>query len=159
MQASKTSPDTDHPPPENHRQTWTMKEAAHHVGCGLPRLYKRLYERGLFTKLGLDGRHLPTRKLQQEGLFHVETSSFWIAALGEYRPCPKVRATYKGIILLQEIADELAREKAEDANAAQRSRVPDSDHGNQGPRDVLRADADAGDPGHAGHDAGGAATL
>ena len=94
---------------------WPMKEAAKQVGVGLPRLYERMREQGLFTRLGIDGRNMPTRKLQQEGLFVVRAHSWWDRARGEYRPCPKVFATYQGIILLQEIADELERERKKSA--------------------------------------------
>lgn len=93
------------------QQQWSMKEAAKTVGVGLPKLYERLREKGLFSRMGLDGRNLPHRKLQQEGLFIVQAHSWWDPARSEYRPCPKVYATYLGIALLQEIADELAREK------------------------------------------------
>lgn len=128
--------------PVTHNQTWTMKEAAKAVGCGLPRLYIRLRERGLFTQLGIDGRNLPTRKLQQEGLFTVENKAWWDPVNACYRPCPKVQATYKGLILLQEIADELAREKEQHDH--QHHGVSDADNGDQGQREVLRVLPDAG---------------
>lgn len=107
MQASRTSTEP---------QLWPMKQAAKEVGVGLPKLYERLREKGLFTRLGLDGRNMPTRQLQQEHLFVVQSHAWWDPSRSEYRPCPKVFATYQGIILLQEIADELAREKEKPAD-------------------------------------------
>lgn len=94
-------------------QLWTMKEAAKQVGAGLPRLYEKLREQGLFTRMGVDGRNMPIRRLQEERLFIVEASAWWDPACGIYRPCPKVKATYKGLILLQEIADALGTERSE----------------------------------------------
>jgi hypothetical protein len=93
-----------------------MKDAAKHVGCGLPKLYERLREKGHFSRLGLDGRNIPHRNLQKEGLFVVRPHSWWDPNRCEYRPCPKVLATYLGIAFLQEIADELAREKQKPAD-------------------------------------------
>tara|TARA_R110000772_G_scaffold58539_1_gene132491 strand:+ start:18831 stop:19175 length:345 start_codon:yes stop_codon:yes gene_type:complete len=103
MHASHTSTDP--------KQLWTMKEAAKDLGVGLPRLYERLREKGLFTRLGVDGRNMPIRRLQDEKLFVVEPSAWWDKQCGVWRPCPKVHATYHGLILLQEIADELERER------------------------------------------------
>lgn len=122
MQTSPTTP--DHPGATI--KTWSMKEAAKVVGVGLPSLYTRLRERGEFTRLGLDGRNLPVPKLQREGLFIVQEHSWWDELRREYRPCPKVLATYKGIILLQEVADELAREKRQESS--KRSGVSGRDH-------------------------------
>ncbi len=90
-------------------QTWSMKEAAKQVGVGLPRLYTRLRERGLFTRLGDSGRHIPTKKLREEGLFRVEGSAFY--ANNSWQPCPKVTVTFDGLMLLQEVADELENER------------------------------------------------
>lgn len=129
-----------------------MKEAAHLVGVGLPRLYTRLREKGLFTQLGIDGRNLPTRRLQNEGLFIVEAMSWWDPQNKIYRPCPKVKATYKGIILLQEIADELAREKEQATH--QRSGLPDPANSDQGPSAVLREHTEAGTAGSSGQPTG-----
>jgi hypothetical protein len=129
-----------------------MKEAAKLVGVGLPRLYTRLREKGLFTQLGIDGRNLPTRALQREGLFHVEPHSFYVEAQARYVPCPKVNCTYKGLILLQEIADELAKEKEQPAG--ERSGLHDPAHGDQGPGAVLRTHADPGAAGRSEQPAG-----
>lgn len=144
-------------PNSSKEQTWSMKAAAHMVGAGLPRLYTRLREKGLFTRLGLDGRNLPTRKLQNEGLFIVEAMSWWDPQNQIYKPCPKVKATYKGIILLQEIADELAREK-EQSNC-ERSGLPAEDHGDRWPSEVLRPEPKSGNTGSAGQQAGSNTTL
>lgn len=119
MEVSRTS----------NEQQWTMKEAAKYVGIGLPRLYERLRERGLFTRLGVDGRNMPIRKLQTERLFIVEASAWWDKQCNIYRPCPKVHATYQGLILLQEIADELVREQEKPSD--KRQRVPGENNGDQ----------------------------
>lgn len=125
------------------KHSWTMKEAAKEVGVGLPRLYTRLRERGLFTRLGDSGRHIPTRKLQRDGLFRVKGSAFFVN--GSWRPCPKVLATFEGLQLLQEIADELEREREKPTD--KRSRVrSDSDSG-QRPGEVA---GDQPGPGAAG---------
>ena len=144
-------------PTSTNQQTWSMKDAAHQVGAGLPRLYTRLREKGLFTRLGLDGRNLPTRKLQLEGLFIVEAMSWWDPQNKIYKPCPKVKATYKGIILLQEIADELAREKEQPAR--ERSGVSDPDHSDQGPGEVLRPCPESSIAGCAGQQEGSNGSL
>lgn len=104
-----------HPSPisTEHTQLWTMKEAAKDLGVGLPRLYERLREKGLFTRLGVDGRNMPIRRLQDEKLFVVKPHAWWDKQCSVWRPCPKVHVTYQGLILLQEIADELERERAE----------------------------------------------
>jgi len=144
-------------PNSSNQQTWSMKDAAHMVGAGLPRLYTRLREKGLFTRLGLDGRNLPTRKLQNEGLFIVEAMSWWDPQNKIYKPCPKVKATYKGIILLQEIADELAREKEQPNH--ERPGVSDPHHSDHGAGEVLRAGAEPGNTGCDGHVPGSEGTL
>jgi len=140
MRPSHNTPDHDH------RQTWTMKEAAHFVGVGLPRLYTRLREKGLFTRLGIDGRNLPTRALQKEGLFIVEAKSWWDPQNRIYKPCPKVVATYKGLILLQEIADELAKEKEQPAD--EQPGIHDPADSDQGAGEVLRSHAEPGTAGY-----------
>ena len=114
------------------RQLWPMKDAAKQVGVGLPRLYKRLREKGLFTMMGIDGRNMPTKKLQDERLFIVQSHAWWDPSIGQYRPCPKVFATYHGLILLQEIADELEREKQQAAGKRPGVQRDDNSHQRQG---------------------------
>jgi phage antirepressor YoqD-like protein len=89
-----------------------MKEAAKIVGVGLPRLYEKLRERGDFIRDQFDGRNVPTRAVQLEGLFIVTEHQRWDPQFRIYRHYPKVSATYTGMILLQEIADEIATRKA-----------------------------------------------
>lgn len=107
MQPSRTSPEN---------QLWTMKDAAKEVGVGLPRLYARLREKGLFTRLGQDGRHIPCKQLRDERLFLVFASSYYPPGYSTPKPCPKVKATFQGLMLLQEIADELEREREKPAD-------------------------------------------
>lgn len=119
MEASRISTD---------RQLWTMKDAAKQVGVGLPRLYTRLREKGLFMRLGQDGRHVPCKRLRDERLFLVFESSFYPPGHSTPRPCPKVKATFEGLMLLQEIADELERERKKPADKRPGVRSePDSD--------------------------------
>lgn len=122
---------------ENH--TWTMKEAAKEVGVGLPRLYTKLREQGLFTRLSDSGRHIPTRQAQREGLFRVKGSAFWIN--GSYRPCPKITVTFSGLTLLQEIADELARGERT-ADSDKRPGVHDQAHNSTGKSVLGSADTE-----------------
>lgn len=93
------------------QELWHMKNAAKKVGLGLPTLYSRLREKGLFTRI--DGKNLPNTQLQADGLFKVSTGRYWNEKFQQYVPTNKVMATFKGLILLQETADELAREKQE----------------------------------------------
>lgn len=112
---------------------WRMKRAAQKVGVGLPTLYKRLREKGLF--LIVDGRNVPNDDLQKRQLFIVSETRFFVEAKGDYRYTQTVRATSTGMILLQETANELAQEKR---NArSKRSRVSSSDNGDQGTSPVC----------------------
>lgn len=103
-------------------EIWSMKDAAKHVGVGLPALYTRLREKGLFTLVGVDNRNMPVDELIREGLFVVEPSSYWDRQNGRYRPYQKLHATYRGLILLQATADELEREKKREKG--EQPRVP-----------------------------------
>jgi len=138
----ETSKDTGTP------TQWPMKEAAQKVGVGLPRLYERLRERGLFMRSVEDHRNVPTTKAQEDGLFDLRESGYYHKQFGVWRPCPKVECTYKGLIVLQEIANELAGEKEE--SASEQPRVPSTDNQHQGKSTVLR---DIPDKGNSRHDA------
>ncbi len=114
----------------NSTKTWSMKEAAKEVGVGLPRLYARLREKGLFTLVGVDNRNAPNHDLIRDGFFIVTESSYWDKHNSVWRPCHKIEATYKGVILMQATADELVREK-EQAKGKQ-PRVPsNTDNGSR----------------------------
>lgn len=137
------------------KHSWTMKEAAKEVGVGLPRLYSRLRERGLFTRLGDSGRHIPTRQLQRDGLFRVKGSAFFVN--GSWKPCPKVLATFQGLMLLQEIADELEREREKPAD--KRSRVRSDSDSDQRPGEVACEQPGTPAAGSTGNETGGDGVL
>lgn len=124
--------------PNSTDRTWTMKEAAKTVGVGLPRLYERLREKELFTRIGTDGRNVPTTKLQREGFFIVRHNAFYDKKHGIWRPCPKVVATYLGLVLFQEIADELDRESEQPKR--ERPRIPDPPDDDPGESEVRCED-------------------
>ena len=124
----------------------TPKNAAKKVGLGLPTLYTRLREKGLFTRV--DGKNLPSTQLQSDGLFKVSTGRYWNEKFGQYVPTYQVMATFKGLILLQETADEVEREKAESRD--KRSRVRDRSNSSKEQSSVRGEDTERRAAGHAG---------
>ena len=97
------------------QKTWSMKDAARKVGVGLPRLYEKLRARGLCVINPSDGRNLPTSRAIDAGYFVTEDTSYYNKQFGCHRPYKKVACTYDGLTLLQEIADELAGTKEQEA--------------------------------------------
>ena len=128
------------------QELWHMKNAAKKVGLGLPTLYTRLREKGLFTRV--DGKNLPSTQLQSDGLFKVSTGRYWNEKFGQYVPTYQVMATFKGLILLQETADEVEREKAESRD--KRSRVRDRSNSSKEQSSVRGEDTERRAAGHAG---------